>query len=88
MVGFIVAAVSYFVKPVGMIIAALSLIPFALALISGQIQVLIDPSNVQPATDGIMTSFVNYLTGSLLDYPGAALFGAMVGIFAPGGNAA
>ena len=86
-VGFIVAAVSYFFKPVGMIIAAISLVPLAFAFISGPTQVMIDPSSVKLATDGIMTSFTNYLTGYILNYPGAALFGAIVGTFIPSGNA-
>ena len=79
---FTIAAVSYFFKPVGMIIAVISLVPIAYAFISGPIQVMIDPSSVVLATDGIMTAFANYLTDYILNYPGAALFGAIVGIIA------
>jgi len=59
----------------------------AFAFISGPIQVMIDPSSVQLGTDGIMTASTNYLTAYILDYPGTALFGAIVGTFIPGGNA-
>jgi len=85
--GFIIAAVSYFFKRVGIIIAAVTLAPLLIAFISGPIQVMVDPSSVKVATDGIMTAFANYLTGELLSYPGAALFGALIGVFSPGGHA-
>ena len=88
LVGFIITAISYFLKPVGIIIAAISLIPLTIAFISGPIQVMIDPSSVKVATDGIMTAFTNYLTGYILDYPGATLFGATVGVLIPSGNGA
>lgn len=82
-VGFAIAAVSYYFKPVGIIIAAVALAPLLTAFISGPIQVMIDPSSVGVATDGIVTAFTNYLTGELPSYPGAALFGALAGAFIP-----
>jgi hypothetical protein len=81
--GFIIAAVSYFFKPVGIIIAAVALAPLLAAFVSGPIQVMIDPSSVGAATDGIVTAFTNYLTGELLSYPGAALFGGLLGTIIP-----
>lgn len=82
-VGFAIAAVSYYFKPVGIVIAAVALAPLVTAFVSGPIQVMIDPSSVGAATDGIVTTFTNYLTRDLLSYPGAALFGALAGVFAP-----
>jgi hypothetical protein len=81
--GFGIAAVSYYFKPVGIIIALVALAPLLAAFISGPIQVMIDPSSVGAATDGIVTAFTNYLTGELLSYPGAALFGALIGTVIP-----
>ena len=81
--GLAIAAVSYFFKPVGIIIAVISLVPLLIAFISGPIQVMIDPSSVKVATDGIIAAFTNYLTGELLSYPGATLFGALVDTFIP-----
>jgi hypothetical protein len=83
LVGFIIAAISYFLKPVGMIIAAISVVPLAYSFIMGPIQVSIDPSSFQQVTDGMVINTTNYITDYLLSYPGAALFGAMVGLFAP-----
>lgn len=87
LLGFGIAAVSYCFKPVGIIIAIVALVPLLTAFISGPIQVMIDPSGVGVATDSIITAFTNYLTGGILSYPGAALFGALIGLFSPGGYA-
>lgn len=81
--GFITAAISYFYKPAGIVIAAIALAPFAYALLAGPIQVMIDPSSVQQATSGIVTATTNYIAADLLSYPGAALFGAVIGLFSP-----
>jgi hypothetical protein len=87
LLGFGVAAVSYLFKPVGIIIAVVALAPLVAAFMSGPIQVMIDPSSVGAATGGIVTAFTNCLTGEILSYPGAALFGALIGLFSPGGYA-
>ena len=83
LLGFGIAAVSYYLKPIGMIIAAIALAPLLTAFISGPIQVMIDPSSVGAATGGIVSEFTNYLSGEVLSYPGAALFGALVGTVIP-----
>lgn len=83
LLGFGIAGVSYYLKPIGIAIAAVALAPLVTAFVSGPIQVMVDPSSVGAATDGIVTTFTNYLTGELLSYPGAALFGALAGVFAP-----
>ena len=87
LLGFIIAAISYFFKPIGMAILVISLIPLVYAFVSGPIQVMIDPLSVEEATGGIVTAFTNYLTGYVLNYPGAALFGSIMGTFLPGGQA-
>jgi hypothetical protein len=83
-VGFFSALIAYFFKPIGILIGLIGLLPFAYALLAGPIQVTIDPSSVQQVTSGVVTATANFITADLLNYPGAALFGAIVGLFSPG----
>ena len=83
LLGFGTAAVSYFFKPIGMVIIAISLIPPFFAFIPGPVHVMIDSSSVDQVTNSVVTATTNYLTGDLIHYPGAALFGALVGLFSP-----
>jgi hypothetical protein len=83
-VGFISAAVSYFCKPVGLILALVGFLPLFVAFIGGPIQVLADPTSVSQATNSIALAFSNWMTGYLLNWPGAALFGAVLGLFGNG----
>lgn len=80
-VGFITAIISHFYKPAGIVLAAIGIVPLAYAFISGPIRVLIDPSSVQQVTDMMIIAFSNWLTDYLMNYPGALLFGALIGIF-------
>ena len=79
LVGFLVAAVSYFLKPVGLILTIVSLLPLLIAFVGGPIQVMIDPASVGTATNGIMTALANYIKDWAFNYPGAVLFGALIG---------
>jgi len=81
--GLIVAAITCFYKPVGYVIALISILPLAYALVASIVQVSVDPTAVKPAVDGIAMAAANYVKNDIMYYPGAALFGALIGLFSP-----
>jgi hypothetical protein len=83
LLGFGMAAVSYFFKPIGIAIILISLIPLLITFISAPVNVMIDPSSVNQVTSNVTSATTNYLAGDLILYPGAALFGALAGLFIP-----
>ena len=80
-IGFIMAAVSYFSKSGNVILTAITVMPLACAFLMGLTHIMNDPSSVQQATNSIVVAFTSYFTGYLLGLPGTALFDAVKSIF-------
>lgn len=80
-VGFGMAAISYFSKRADVILTAIAIVPFVFALLVGLIHVMNDPSTFQTAVNSMVAAFTSYFTGYIIGLPGAMLFDAVRSIF-------
>jgi len=80
-VGFGMAAISYFSKRADVILTAIAVVPFIFALLVGIIHVMNNSSSFQSAFNSMITAITSYFMGYIIGLPGAALFDVVKSIF-------